>query len=441
MFSDADLERFYREAASSQSVDAGPVLEHIRSFQTVILWGAANFGAQVGAFLAKQGIRVETYWDVRASELQEVNGLPVVPPFTGEHDPEKTLVILCITNNVIKLNLWNQLRKRGYRNAIKGDLFFMGAICPFSEKTGVRASVCVDPLACRFVCCERLASIVAQRTKESSLALKPGDSIHLTYICILVNSICSLNCKYCVQFINNYPKHLRKNIPTQRVCDDIRSLLGAVDSIGGVSIMGGETFIHPEIHLIAKALSEQENFGLASFPTSGTVRMDPRKLEYFRDSRLSINFGNYTRILTERQKDLFWTNVELVKSMGLSHTVGNPMLKWLKPSTMYSLGNSPDEMRKKKEACLMPPRNMQAKNGRLHPCDLGVALNNIGIMDVEEDYVDIAGTSDLMSLREKIRAFIDRPYYLSCGYCNGYPDMCEAMMQGYHDYTKPSEDY
>ena len=117
MFSDADLERFYREAASSQSVDAGPVLEHIRSFQTVILWGAANFGAQVGAFLAKQGIRVETYWDVRASELQEVNGLPVVPPFTGEHDPEKTLVILCITNNVIKLNLWNQLRKRGYRNA------------------------------------------------------------------------------------------------------------------------------------------------------------------------------------------------------------------------------------------------------------------------------------------------------------------------------------
>lgn len=440
MFSDADLERFYREAASSQSVDAGPVLEHIRSFQTVILWGAANFGAQVGAFLAKQGIRVETYWDVRASELQEVNGLPVVPPFTGEHDPEKTLVILCITNNVIKLNLWNQLRKRGYRNAIKGDLFFMGAICPFSEKTGVRASVCVDPLACRFVCCERLASIVARRSEQQQ-GPKPGEPIHLVYACILVNSVCSLDCKYCVQYINNYPPRLRKNVPTQRVCEDIRAFLGAVDSIGGVSVMGGETFLHPEIHLIAQALSEQENFGLASFPTSGTVPLDPRKLEFFRDSRLSINFGNYTRVLNERQKDLFWSNVELVKGMGLSYTVGNPMLEWIKPSTLYDLGNAQADMERKKQSCAMPPRNLQAKNGKLHPCDLGVALTCIGILDDPEDYVDIAGTPDLMALREKIRAFIHAPFYRACGHCNAYPHTCEAMVQGHHDYTRPSADY
>jgi organic radical activating enzyme len=298
----------------------------------------------------------------------------------------------------------------------------------------------VDPLACRFVCCERLASIVARRSEQQH-GPKPGEPIHLVYACILVNSVCSLNCKYCVQYINNYPPRLRKNVPTQRVCEDIRAFLGAVDNIGGVSVMGGETFLHPEIHLIAKALSEQENFGLASFPTSGTVPLDPRKLESFRDSRLSINFGNYTRVLNERQKDLFWSNIELVKSMGLSYTVGNPMLEWIKPSTLYDLGNAKADMERKKQSCAMPPRNLQAKNGKLHPCDLGVALTCIGILDDPEDYVDIAGTPDLMALREKIRAFIHAPFYRACGHCNAYPHTCEAMVQGHHDYTRPSADY
>jgi organic radical activating enzyme len=438
---DFDIDAFYGLATSSSKVNPGPVLTYIRSFEKVILWGAANFGAQVGDYLLKQGIAIKNYWDIRAADLCDVNGIQVIQPFSSDTSKDQTLVILCITNNVIKTALWNRLRQEGYTNVLKGDLFFMGAICPFDDHTGVHASVCVDPLACRFVCCERLSSIVAKKSINSAKVPKPGEPIHLIYACILVNSVCTLDCKYCVQYINNYPKHLQKNVPTQRVCDDIRALLGAVDSIGGVSLMGGETFLHQDIHLIASALSEQENFGLASFPTCGIVRLDPKKLESFRDKRLSINFGNYTRVLNDRQKELFWTNVELVKSMGLSYTVGNPMFEWIKPSTMYDLGNTEAEMRDKKQSCAMPPRNLQAKNGKLHPCDLGAALNNIGIVDTPEDYVDLAGTPDLMELREKIRAFIDAPFYRTCGHCNSYPSTCEAMVQGFHDYTKPSAEY
>lgn len=435
-----DIGKFYSQAVSPFKVEAGAVLDYVRSFRNVVLWGGANFGAAIGAYLLRNGIEVTAYWDIRAAELKQVNGLDVLEPFAGGFDPADTMVILCINNNVLKSPLWNRLQEKGYRNSIKGEYFFMGTICPFTEKTGVSASVCIDPLVCRFICCERLSSIVASRAGESGGA-KPGAPIHLVYVCVLVNSVCTMNCKYCVQYINNYPRGTRTNVPTERVCADIRAFLGAVDSIGGVSVMGGETFLHPEIHLIANALSEQTNFGLASFPTSGTVPMDQAKLEHFRDPRLSINFGNYTRVLSARQRDIYEKNVELVKSMGLSHTVGNTMLEWLKPSTLYSLDKSIEEMTRSKQSCPMPPRNMQAKNGRIHPCDLGVAVNNIGIADYREDYVDIAGTPDLMELRKKIRNFIEAPFYRSCGHCNGYHSTCEAMVQGHHDYTRPSDDY
>lgn len=435
-----DVENFYAHAASSYGVDAGPVLEHIKSFENVVLWGAANFGTAIGAYLLKNDVKVSIYWDLRASEIKEVHGLRVMEPFTGGLDPAKTIVILCINNNVIKTSLWNRLLEMGYTNSIKGDFLFMGTVCPFTGKTGVSASVCIEPFACRFVCCERLSSIVAHRSQESNES-KIGPPIHLVYACILVNSLCNLNCKYCVQYINNYPKRSHTNVPTSRVCADIRAFLGAVDSIGGVSLMGGETFLHPGIHLIADALSEQENFGLASFPTSGTVPFDPKKLEHFKDPRLSINFGNYTKLLSTKQLDIYHKNIELVKNMGLSHTVGNPMLEWLKPSTLYDLGKNVEEMTRDKQACDMPPRNLQAKNGKIHPCDLGVAIHNIGIADYPEDYVDIARTPDMNELRKKIRLFISAPYYRSCGHCNGYHSTCEAMVQGHHDYTHPSDDY
>jgi len=421
-----DLEAFYAEALRPDGhPDTEGILDYINSFRNVIIFGAANFGAEIGAYLAQKDIGVTRYWDERADEIKILNDSVVRKPFTGEWDPSETVVILAINNNVVKSNLWEQLRHAGFSNAIKGEYLYMGALCPFSSKTGVRASKCIDPLSCRFICCERLANIVADCCES-----KHGPRLDLTYVCVIVNSLCTLDCKYCVQYINNYPNDRQVNYPTERVCKDIKAWLGAVDSIGGVSVMGGETFAHPEIHLIAKALSECENFGLASFPTSGTVPFQPWKLEYFRDPRLSINFGNYQRVLSDRQLEVFHTNLEIVKRMGLSYTLGNPMLKWVKPSTLYDRKKSVGEMLYDKETCVMPPRNLQACNGKIYPCDLGVALHGIGLVDPDMDRLDI----DAPGLRDRLRAYIQQPYYPTCRFCNRYPEMCEAMEQGRYDF-------
>ena len=53
------------------------------------------------------------------------------------------------------------------------------------------------------------------------------------------------------------------------------------------------------------------------------------------------------------------------------------------------------------------------------------------------DYLDI----DAPDLREQLRRFIDQPYYWTCGRCDGYHEMCEAMEQGYHDFTNLGSTY
>ena len=418
-----DVEKFNQDAIHEEHIDPEPVLDYINSFENVILYGAANFGEKIGAYLLKNKVSITAYWDARADDIGRLNEAVVTHPFTGNWNKADTLIILCVNNNVLKAPLWNQIMDMGF-HGLKGEYLFMGLMCPFTKHTGVRAKTCIDTLTCRFICCERLTDIVAHQAQP-----KGGEPIHLTYVCVLVNSVCNLDCKGCVQYINNYPKHLQTNVETSRVIKDIKKWLGTVDSIGGVSIMGGETFLHPDIHWIAEALSECDNFGLASFPTNGAVSISERKLEGFRDPRLSINFGNYLEVLSERQRDIFHANVERVRSMGISHTVGNPMREWIKPSTMYNRGMTPTQMTEMKSGCPMPPRNLQAKDGKIFPCDLGAATCSMGI--IKDDYLDI----DTMT-RDNLRAFINRPYHLVCGHCDGYHETCEAMEQGFTSYME-----
>ena len=81
---------------------------------------------------------------------------------------------------------------------------------------------------------------------------------------------------------------------------------------------------------------------------------------------------------------------------------------------------------------------MQVKNGKLHPCDFGTALYSLKIADYPMDYVDIENTESISELREKIRSYIDQPYYKTCGHCAGMQGLTsKAAEQGYMDFKKP----
>ena len=54
------------------------------------------------------------------------------------------------------------------------------------------------------------------------------------------------------------------------------------------------------------------------------------------------------------------------------------------------------------------------------------------------DYVDIASSTSRDELRQKIRSFIDQPYYRTCGHCAGLMGLTsKAAEQGYMDFKKP----
>lgn len=420
------LEEFYMQCESGEKVNPEAVVTYIKSFETVIIWGAAGMGKAIGRFLESEQIQTLIYWDQRYEEIGPIGGRKIQPPFSGEYDREKTVVIYSIPNHVIMKNLMRDLEKNGYKNVIRGDILYSGILCPYCNGDVPSAKRCWMQGECRSVICKRLQTITQYRENEK----KPGDRIDLTYNCFIINSICNLDCTHCVQFINNYPVKARYNVPTEAICRDIDLWLEMIDSVGTISVMGGETFMHPDIAKIANKFAEHDNFGFVSFPTNGLYPIKPEQLEGIEDPRIVIAFGAYQHVASEKQLEIYEKNIELIKSYNIAYTESRHLPTWVIPSGLYQVSNDIEYMTRKKQNCPMPPRNLQIRDGKVHVCDRGVALYAMGVADYPEDYFILTNKSSMEEKRELFRQFINRPFYYTCGHCGGCHGNAPSALQG-----------
>lgn len=421
-----DLKQFYQQCESGETVDSQYIVEYIKMFETIIIWGAAGLGQAIGKFLEQQSVQNIIYWDQRYQEIDPICGRKIEEPFFREYDKDTTLVVYSIPNHVIMKSLLKNLDGQGYKNVIRGDVFYSGVLCPYCNGDLPSADRCWMKGECRSVICKRLQTITKYREKIE----KPGKRIDLTYNCFIINSICNLNCTHCVQFINNYPVDKRLNIATDVICRDIDLWFELIDSVGTISVMGGETFMHPDIARIANKFAEHDNFGFVSFPTNGLYPIEPKQLEGIEDPRIVIAFGAYQHIASQQQLEIYEKNIELVKSYGIAYTESRHLPTWIIPSGLYKENDDIEYMTTKKQNCSMPPRNLQIRDGKVHVCDRGVALYAMGIVDYPEDYFDMTQKNTLEKKRNLFREFVDRPFYYTCSHCGSSYGTAPSALQG-----------
>jgi len=427
-----DVSAYYKAAQSGDPVDAHDLITYIRGFQRVVLWGASYLGQAVSRHLAERGVQTSQFWDLRAKDLKTVNDVAVLEPFTGDFDPETTLVILCIGNTIIQPSL-SLLLARAKFHYILGDHVFMGIGCTATKEHGVDPEACMRAMTCRAMYCDRLSNIVNHRSLQARPAPLEDAPIFMKSLTVVVNQVCSLKCKFCTSYMNAYDQAERVNFPIERIVEDIDRFFQAVDSVGTVTVMGGEPFLHPDLGEVVQALLRHKNCGLISISTSGTCQFRKRQLDLLKDPQVNVSFSNYLTSLGDRQGDLFWRNVEMVRAEGVPHTVGVTMPEWIIPSTMSNKHYSVDEMTYKKQNCW--PRTDQLKNGKLHPCDFSNTVYNVHVADYASDYVDVAHIESMPELRKRIREYRNAPYYQTCGHCNACGDLTSnAGEQGFHEF-------
>lgn len=423
-----DLDEYYHRAWTGDRCGDDTIIPYIKSFKKVVLWGASFQGKAIGSKLLKYDVRIDKYWDLRWRELGKVNDIEIVEPFSGE-DKDNTLVIVCIGNRVIQKGLVRNLNEHGFLNMIFGDYLYMGLLCPFDKETGIKAKRCSKTMECRQVYCRRIQGILSEQFSDVE------NPFFLPSITLIVNQRCSLRCKYCTSYMNEYDIHERKDFSLEQICNDIDKFMGAVDMVGTITVMGGEPFMHKDISAIINHLCKWNNFGLISIATSGTWPIKEEQLVGLHDERVNVSFSNYSESINEKQKAIFDQNIELLKTSGVCYTVGVFSPEWIIPPTLKHKGYDDELAKEKKSICV---HWHQIKNGKVHPCDFASAIYSLGVADYKTDYVDLNEDIPLEQLKEKIRQYDERSFYETCkhhGYEEGEKRLtAKAAEQGYHSF-------
>lgn len=423
-----NIKEYYIEAQSGNSAKNQEIVPYIKSFSNIVLWGASYLGQKLAKYLRSVEILDFTWWDTRASEIDIVDNIPVISPFPDIESSKKehTLVILGIGNTAIMQDLLKQLKENGYFNVLRGDKLFMGEICPFNIDTGIDGKVCNGTMTCRSMFCSRLHNIVKKSYGK--------DGLFLPNLTIMITTNCSLKCKYCCAYMNSYPREKRVFFPYEQIARDIDSIFSTLDAIGSITIQGGEPFLHPDVHLIVKKLLEKKNFGIVSIATNGIFKIEKEKLAEFQDNRLNVAFSGYYDALPENKLEIYYKNIQLLKDSDVPVTVGVKMPEWTIPPTLWNRNYSKEIMTSKKANCKIPERCLQVMNGRLYPCLYSVSLHGIGVADYPKDYVELSGNN----LLNRIKEFMERPFYDSCRHCGGNQGSTGmAGEQGFYDFMTP----
>lgn len=100
------------------------ILEKIKKYKKVIIWGSAFLGKCVAEELIKRKITYISFWDKKVSNSSEItisnNNYKINKPYSDKYE-EDTLIIVCIGNNSIREKLVNELKSKGYLNVLSQE--------------------------------------------------------------------------------------------------------------------------------------------------------------------------------------------------------------------------------------------------------------------------------------------------------------------------------
>jgi len=256
-----------------------------------------------------------------------------------------------------------------------------------------------------------------------------------------VNQKCTLKCKHCYSYTNHFTGDNRINFPVERILKDIDTFFDAVDGVKLIPLIGGEVFLHPDINKIVKKILSKDNFGILNVTTNGVCKMTEQDLDGFQDDRLQMVFSNYTDCIDEKQKELYYKNIEFAKSLGIQVIVPNNTPQWAMSTTLYDQEDDLDTLKHKFKVCRGQFDCKYLKNGYFYPCSVVDPIHTLSIADYPSDYVELDNATSSEHLRNLILEVEKRDHYKSCGHCTGggYTGLVsKAGEQGYQDFiSKP----
>lgn len=135
--------------------------------------------------------------------------------------------------------------------------------------------------------------------QQHYLEFVENSAVSLPCLDIVITEHCTLKCRNCSTLMPYYQKsHHPRHRPVTEVMDDIDAFSSCVDHITEVVLIGGESLLHPEFHVIAARIAEKSNVGMVCILTNGTLLPSEKQWSFLGSEKIYFRVSDYGKFST-----------------------------------------------------------------------------------------------------------------------------------------------
>lgn len=239
-----------------------------------------------------------------------------------------------------------------------------------------------------------------------------GGHIYLKSLDVVISEKCSLRCRDCSNLMQYYKKPV--NYSPESIFEGVENILKIVDGIYELRVLGGEPFMHPELHRILA--------GLAALPlekvivySNGTIPPRPEQLADFANEKIAFLFTDYPGLSLNLKKIAAAFDERAIQYFS------QKVEGWTYCCSLTRQNRDLDRSRSVVASCCASHLTTLLQ-GRLYRCPfIAQAMNLKAIPREEADRLSLETLTglDRNVARQQVREFLTRPVPASCDYCAG----------------------
>lgn len=361
----------------------------------LICFGTGELGKEFVQIAKDKKIEISYFSDSDSRKWgTEFHGIPVVSLETSL--PEKEDYIFLVTNKSFQDEIVLHLNQEGVKE-----------VYLYSE----------EKPAILFYNPENTQRLTIHNLEEERAEVERNepDSLIVEQVGINITEHCNLKCKHCS---GGFPyKESPKHMSFEEVKAQINYISTYVDKLLKFTVLGGETYLHPEFYEVVRYATDQTFIKYVNLISNGTIPLKEEKLATLDPYKTRFVFSNYGEI-----SDKIEGNVALLKKYKFPFSVVENKEWFLIDRDIYDRGETQEETKEKYDACFYnfcySFKNEYHKFAR---CSMSVqAYQEKSVPEEDLDWVDIdTSKRPLSEIKEELRSYLKKDYLTICKYCAG----------------------
>jgi len=361
-----------------------------QSEKTVVIFGAGVMGrcmAKASLFLGKE---VAFFIDNDAEKQAHMTaGKRVLTPEEAYCEAPEAQIFLSLGSRENICTARRQLQEIGFREIHERDILYYTY-----QLDIIKRDVDRDAFA-----------------KTIQILKKKEEHLTLYMVGVVTTQVCTLKCKNCSLLIPFYknPVHYAK----EDIIKGIKNLAQAVDAIEVLTLLGGESLLHPDIEELCRELSKIPNIDRIHILTNGTIIPKGNLLERIRHDITYLQINDYGVLSTHKQE-----LKEYCIREGIECDIYPESNIWYPVTYPEDRHRNQEENETVFRKCPWGRNFMEYQNGQFHICGYSATGTSLGEIPGSDfvDCLDERFTS--ADRRKKIQILMKKCTYIeACRYC------------------------